>query len=333
MRFKPTQTLFAVHFGYSNRIPRTYGFFSSPMMFDDSIPDDINFTKLTVTEHHKVPSEYGPADDLCCDGYLLKDEAGKVFANQYPHASYGQISDEGDRRFGVYTTEEGSLSAMRDADPKTVFEYHLLSDVAEKIYKGIKELREVLPESENYNRCKSRAILLERFIDTMFEKFAEQYPDYKTSVRWMPYFKDVPDMLRIDVSFYMRVSPYKAKTMSKEDIVKAINNDGIFEVEFSEGSRLTIEHASGTYSINGASTLVKSINVLFAEKIVEEGGKIAFNVHQTEYFPPDWVDVATDCFIARLQGYSHLSANTGMSLEAIAARAKKTPESLQQTFS
>lgn len=62
--------------------------------------------KLTVTEHHKVPGFFGLSDEAPYDGYILVDEDGAKYTNQYPHAQYGQLDDSADRMF------------RREGDPK-----------------------------------------------------------------------------------------------------------------------------------------------------------------------------------------------------------------------
>lgn len=58
---------------------------------------DLQFRLLTITEHHKVPGEW--SDELECDGFIAVDEAGQVWENQYPRASYGQLCDKANGDF------------------------------------------------------------------------------------------------------------------------------------------------------------------------------------------------------------------------------------------
>lgn len=57
--------------------------------------------KLTVREHHKVPEHFGESikDSVAkneCDGYVLGGEDGSCWYNQFPTASYQQLSDSAD---------------------------------------------------------------------------------------------------------------------------------------------------------------------------------------------------------------------------------------------
>lgn len=61
---------------------------------------DIEVKMLTCVEHHKVPNHWAESEPpkLDCDGFIFLDEEnGNRWANQYPRASYGQVSDAGDR--------------------------------------------------------------------------------------------------------------------------------------------------------------------------------------------------------------------------------------------
>lgn len=132
MRYELNQKLFAVNFAYPGNI--TLGLYSPPLLRNDLMPTKINFVELEVTEHHRVPNSWGAADDKSCDGYLLKTSDGVEFANQYPSASYGQISDAADRRFHKHIE---SIEQLEKGEP---YEYNLLSDTLSLIYKGIDDL-------------------------------------------------------------------------------------------------------------------------------------------------------------------------------------------------
>lgn len=58
-----------------------------------------DFILLECIEHHKVPIAYSDGEG---DGFIFKDDQGNIFNNQYPTASYGQISDDNDRIFTRY---------------------------------------------------------------------------------------------------------------------------------------------------------------------------------------------------------------------------------------
>lgn len=327
MRYRVEQNLFAVHFGYNLHIPRTYGFYTHPLMWDNIEPDDINIIKLTVTEHHKVPDNYDTEGKLDYDGYLLKSEDGQTFTNQYPRASYGQLSDDGNRRFTIHIKDTDSLDKVRNGNPKAIFELHLLSEVLEKIKRGIKELGEIPKTAERYNSCQEKRAALIKFYDRIVKEFGEKHPDYQLNFAWKPPFKE-SELLWPKVSFNKRVSPEKARLMSKEDIMKDLMSDGCFEIQCTNGDLLVIKNNEGSYYIDGKMQEVKTIDVFYAEKS-EEDEKPVFYVHQTEYFPQSWLNAAVDCFIARFTSGDFKATGMGMSLEAITARDKES-EGIQQ---
>lgn len=70
---------------------------------------------LTCAEHHKVPNEWDEKNELTCDGFVFKDESDNtVWYNQYPRASYGQISDTNDRRVRLHEPDESKFKEMFD---------------------------------------------------------------------------------------------------------------------------------------------------------------------------------------------------------------------------
>lgn len=71
------------------------------------------FLELEVIEHHKVSSEYDEKDLKDCDGYILKSADGRIFHNQYPRASYGQVSDRANYIF---------TEALPESDWEAAFE-------------------------------------------------------------------------------------------------------------------------------------------------------------------------------------------------------------------
>jgi len=50
-----------------------------------------NILICKCVEHHKVPGDW--EDELKYDGFKFQDQNGKVWDNQYPKASYGQLDD------------------------------------------------------------------------------------------------------------------------------------------------------------------------------------------------------------------------------------------------
>lgn len=68
---------------------------------------------LTCIEHHKVPSCHDPMDELVHDGFVLTDAENNRWNNQYPRASYGQLSTAADE--AVSSKIGDTFVHMRDA--------------------------------------------------------------------------------------------------------------------------------------------------------------------------------------------------------------------------
>lgn len=92
-RYSVGQILFGVAFIYDEYVRPTV---AAPYLYNDLKPRESKMVKLTVIEAHRVPIP--EQTDSFADGYVLTD--GKdLFFNQYPTASYGQVSDISDRIF------------------------------------------------------------------------------------------------------------------------------------------------------------------------------------------------------------------------------------------
>lgn len=211
MRFTLNQQLFAVQFIYSRDLDPNQrhfgGRFRQPMLWDNELPIKCNFVRLTVASHHKVCNEWDEKDaEPKYDGFLLKDENGTCFANQYPRASYGQTSDEGDRRFNLYSENEGEIVKLVKAKPDTIYEYHLLSDVLERIRRGIKDLADLKAEDAAHaERIKEKVELLPVLYDRIVKDFHEAYLNYEVKLEWAPAFEG-SDLIWPDVTFVEKTS-------------------------------------------------------------------------------------------------------------------------------
>lgn len=160
MRYEIDQTLFAINFSYHGN---THGLYGVPLKYDNVQPTAINLIELKVTEHHRVPNSWGTK--LEHDGFLLKDDKGTVFTNQYPSASYGQTTDTADRRFRL---KIDSIDEIKEGEP---YEYHLLSDTLASISEGIEQLNE--PDNPDAIVKRNALIVLR---DRIIEEFNLKYP-------------------------------------------------------------------------------------------------------------------------------------------------------------
>ena len=86
--------------------------------------------RLTVVEHHKVPGEW--SDALEYDGYVLRDDNGALWYNQYPYASYGQLDDSYDRVF-----RRAELHRVGNHDPIFSSDTVVLTERIEMLYEAM----------------------------------------------------------------------------------------------------------------------------------------------------------------------------------------------------
>lgn len=121
---------------------------------------DFVFKVLTVSEHHRVPAEYDEKRELTYDGYILRTQgdkgADRVWYNQYPVASYGQLSDIGNSIFTLHA--EGATSEEINKlfhDWKNPWQFiaaeHMLEGIAMPKHEAEKILKDLNSEHPRYN--------------------------------------------------------------------------------------------------------------------------------------------------------------------------------------
>ena len=136
-RYSVGEELFVIHFTISNS--RVSELFSAPLRFWNEDVSNITIKKLTVTEHHRVLHDYAKEDEApTCDGFILKDEDGAIWTNQYPRASYGQISDAADRLF--WKDGYKFVGSERLNDVIIPADMRLLTDYMWSLHEGIVKL-------------------------------------------------------------------------------------------------------------------------------------------------------------------------------------------------
>lgn len=334
MRFQPTQVLFAIQLTHARDLEGDrIGMFSQPLLYSDEMPSKINFTKLMVTEHHKVYDSYDekrtkPPE---CDGYILTDTEGRLWSNQYPTASYGQMSDEGNRRFHRHsTTKEGeeALVAELRKERGSFYECHLLSDVLEKIMKSIKDLSE-MPDDKIAEGQKEAVVrklgLLKQLQEQIVTQFKEAYPEHRLTQCWKKLWaggkKDWPNVT------IHRVIPFdEIHQLSVEQIAMEVTANDKLEIEYAGGDLLCIRDTISDYQIHGETTAVQALEVLFLEKSeeVSEDGKQCFTVCGVELFEPTEPAGAAICFLQRaVSEKPYRARNMGTNIDVIAERASR----------
>lgn len=180
MSYKVDQEIFGVQ--YDNDVAIQRGVFIQPLLHSDQQPKKINFAKLVVKSQHAVNHEFQEAgEEKKHEGFLLDDEAGVEFANQYPTHSYSQISNEGDYRFFMHLQSNEEYEKKVAVNPNITLEYCMLSHCLERIQTGIRQLGDVLitePEEKKRKAREKRAQLVELYDRTVLE-FHQTYPEYE----------------------------------------------------------------------------------------------------------------------------------------------------------
>lgn len=106
MRFTIGQKLFTIGLVLNSKSTgklAIHGHFSNPIPSLYSV-SKIQFNELTITEHHKVAGEW--SDEKEYDGFKAVDKNGLTYSNQYPTASYGQLTDNKNHEFELDLIEE-----------------------------------------------------------------------------------------------------------------------------------------------------------------------------------------------------------------------------------
>lgn len=196
MRYKVSQELFVIHFDYTSLRNQESQLmaadFHLPLTFNiKEMPSAINLERLIVTEHHKVPWDQDPEGKKECDGYLLTDSTGVVFANQYPKACYGQVSDTADYRFNTHYADDEDHTAILRAytkGEKKIYEYHLLSDVIcgmntriDIIDRNLSKEGEVSPSNSPFFKEIKDQLL--DVLSQIKKEFREKYPEYDYEIK------------------------------------------------------------------------------------------------------------------------------------------------------
>lgn len=133
--------------------------------------------ELEVTEHHKVPVSYYENEGNTADGYVLKS-GDLVFHNQYPTASYGQLSDAANRVFSL-KFEPGTLKDQ--VEKHIVLRYTLLSEQYEFLRNDIHRDREPAVVEQ-----------LARLVKEIDQEIAERF---KVKMQQHQPYSDHPDMI------------------------------------------------------------------------------------------------------------------------------------------
>jgi hypothetical protein len=194
-RYSVGQKIYGVCFHENGKPPMFGG--GRPFLFGkEDYPTLIDIVELTVTEHHKVAWDQDPKDEKKYDGYLLKDNKGQVWCNQYPRASYGQISDAADREFSLYTTDEKEMEKWLDSDETTMCT--LLVFFYEDLTRGVAshenlKNREETEKGKNTASFDKKLELMKRLQKDLQDKMKN---DFGLVFKSVPFVKEYPDITK-----------------------------------------------------------------------------------------------------------------------------------------
>lgn len=134
MRYQIGEKLFVLGF-YHDGVKATPSIWNSlgAVMMRPELNWSFKLIELTVTEHHKVPWDQDPEGKKECDGYVLKDKDGVVYYNQYPTASYGQLSDFANRVFTVYLENYSTEKLKQHFETHKVVRFVLVQEPYEHL--------------------------------------------------------------------------------------------------------------------------------------------------------------------------------------------------------
>lgn len=155
-RYQVGEKLITVFFEIEGR--KLSDWFIMPYLYDMHKVEKVWLKELEVKEHHKVHWSEDPTGEKKYDGYILLDDGGKYFHNQYPSASMEQLSCEGDALFERNFPDGKDEIESYFNDPKEPIDFKLLTEVYRQITRGLSDLHNGLarPESDDRDRTEFR---------------------------------------------------------------------------------------------------------------------------------------------------------------------------------
>ncbi len=155
-RYQVGEKLITVFFEIEGR--KLSDWFIMPYLYDMHKVEKVWLKELEVKEHHKVHWSEDPTGEKKYDGYILLDDGGNTFHNQYPSASMEQLSCEGDALFERNFPDGKDEIESYFNDPKEPIDFKLLTEVYRQITRGLSDLHNGLarPESDDRDRTEFR---------------------------------------------------------------------------------------------------------------------------------------------------------------------------------
>lgn len=176
MRYQVGEKLITVFFEIEER--ELSAWFVMPYLYDMRNVRKVWLKELEVKEHHKVGWDQDPAGEKKHDGYILQDSDGKYYHNQYPSASYGQLSCEGDTAFERNFPGGKDEVELYFNKPEEPADFKLLTEVYSKIARGIMDIQAILANPErvaDHEEFRQKADLLIPVKEDIDKQLAETY--------------------------------------------------------------------------------------------------------------------------------------------------------------
>jgi hypothetical protein len=181
-RFNIGEKIIAIHY----RIKDHRSFFNPIFCPWDDTLTKLDLAVLTVTEHHKVAWDQDPTGKREYDGFLLQDQTGQQWSNQYPHASYGQVSDAADRMFDRRYPDDIDFNTLSDEQMST---FEDARTVIDRVKRGIDHLVVIDPAKSELLRVHLdwliKKLNKETGVTVVFEPVWKEHPDIVHAVyKW-----------------------------------------------------------------------------------------------------------------------------------------------------
>ncbi len=114
MRYQIGQKVPFIHFTVKGQYVRedmNHMVFTLPIPWENTIAATA-IRHMVCVEHHKVPWDQDPDGDIKYDGFVFDDQQGHKWYNQYPRASYGQLTDTADGRIHIHPNEGETFDSL-----------------------------------------------------------------------------------------------------------------------------------------------------------------------------------------------------------------------------
>lgn len=192
MRYNVGETTYFIYIDFEPSKPR-FGNMYFP--WEDKL-NSLTVLPFVCKEHHRVAGDWD--DEVKYDGYIFSDTEGNDWTNQYPRASYGQLSD--DNNWRLWPTERS------DIKDKPFLHYTDISIFLENVLRGIKELKKRstdVNEKDDPKWLINAAESLQKLFDDINNILKEKYgvkavnvghQFYFTDGRAAEHHRDIPDV-------------------------------------------------------------------------------------------------------------------------------------------